>query len=85
MVVFPNGKINIGLNITGKRSDGYHDLSTIYYPLAINDILEIIDNTENSSDEIQVTYSGIKLDEKNNNLCVQAYHLLKKILRICPL
>lgn len=78
MVVFPNGKINIGLNITGKRSDGYHDLSTIYYPLAINDILEIIDNTENSSDEIQVTYSGIKLDEKDNNLCVQAYHLLKK-------
>lgn len=33
MVCFPNCKINLGLFVTGKRSDGYHDLATVFYPL----------------------------------------------------
>jgi len=40
MVVFPNAKINLGLNILRKRSDGYHDLETIFYPLGLKDALE---------------------------------------------
>ena len=43
MVTFPNAKINIGLHITGKRTDGFHDLQTIFYPVGIKDALEIID------------------------------------------
>ncbi len=42
MICFPNAKINLGLNIVSKRSDGYHNLETVFYPLAIKDALEII-------------------------------------------
>jgi 4-diphosphocytidyl-2C-methyl-D-erythritol kinase len=41
MVIFPGSKINIGLNITTKRSDGYHDLESIFFPIPLSDILEI--------------------------------------------
>ncbi|HEX8279441.1 MAG TPA: 4-(cytidine 5'-diphospho)-2-C-methyl-D-erythritol kinase, partial [Segetibacter sp.] len=74
MVQFPNCKINIGLNITRKREDGYHDLETIFYPTGLKDALEIIQSAATS---IQLTglpvpgYSG-------DNLCVKALNLLKK-------
>ena len=41
MLTFPNGKINLGLNITEKRPDGYHNLETVFYPIPIEDALEI--------------------------------------------
>ena len=41
MVVFPNAKINIGLNIVARREDGYHDIETVFYPIDICDIIEI--------------------------------------------
>ena len=78
MLSFPNAKINIGLNILGKRPDGFHDLQTIFYPIKINDIVEIISAPE--GDEA-VTYSqtGIEIDgDVNDNLCIKAYTLLKK-------
>lgn len=42
MILFPNAKINLGLLVTGKRPDGYHDLSTVMIPVGWCDILEII-------------------------------------------
>ena len=41
MVVFPNAKINIGLFVTGKRPDGFHNLETVFYPVGLSDVLEI--------------------------------------------
>ncbi|KAA6306193.1 4-diphosphocytidyl-2-C-methyl-D-erythritol kinase, partial [termite gut metagenome] len=41
MITFPNAKINIGLNITEKRPDGYHNLETIFYPIPLEDALEV--------------------------------------------
>jgi len=41
MVSFPHCKINLGLRILRKREDGYHDLETIFYPLPVEDVLEI--------------------------------------------
>lgn len=32
MITFPNAKINLGLSITEKRPDGYHNLETVFYP-----------------------------------------------------
>ena len=54
MITFPNCKINLGLNIIRKRSDGYHDLETIFYPIALNDILEIIQSKENNPNFFRV-------------------------------
>ncbi|MEJ7589114.1 MAG: hypothetical protein WKI04_16275 [Ferruginibacter sp.] len=42
MIVFPNCKINLGLNITSKRVDGYHNIETVFYPGPLKDALEII-------------------------------------------
>jgi 4-diphosphocytidyl-2-C-methyl-D-erythritol kinase len=77
MVVFPNCKINIGLNILGKREDGYHNLQTIFFPAAVNDVLEIIEY--DGEEDVQFSSSGIHVPGKaENNLCIKAYHLLKK-------
>jgi 4-diphosphocytidyl-2-C-methyl-D-erythritol kinase len=77
MVSFPNCKINIGLNIIGKRADGYHDLETIFYPIQIKDVIEIIE--ADYKNDISFTSTGNIIDVKDdNNLCVKAYHLLKK-------
>ncbi len=46
MIGFPNAKINIGLNVVEKRSDGFHNLETIFYPVDIFDTLEILDSKE---------------------------------------
>jgi 4-diphosphocytidyl-2-C-methyl-D-erythritol kinase len=74
MVTFPLCKINLGLNIAAKRADGYHDLVTCFYPLPWSDILEII-----SSNDITFSHSGISIPgNAADNLCLKAYHLLKK-------
>ena len=50
MITFPNIKINLGLSITEKRPDGYHNLETVFYPVALEDALEI--RTSRSPTEI---------------------------------
>jgi len=79
MIVFPNCKINLGLHIISKRSDGYHDLETIFYPLALADCLEIIENKKPGlSPAFPFSTSGLPIAGKpSTNLCVKAYRLLK--------
>lgn len=78
MVVFPNAKINIGLQILGKRPDGYHDLSTVFYPIHLKDALEIIES-DSTVEEILFTHSGREIaGNSSDNICYKAYHLLKK-------
>ena len=56
MIVFPNAKINIGLRITGKRSDGYHDIETIFYPVSLSDVLEfVVSDQKVNRDLLKVT------------------------------
>lgn len=79
MIVFPNCKINLGLQVIRKRSDGYHDISTAFYPIPLSDSLEII--ADHSLDTpIVFTSSGLPIDGTgvSNNLCVRAFELIKK-------
>jgi 4-diphosphocytidyl-2-C-methyl-D-erythritol kinase len=81
MIVFPNAKINIGLNITERRPDGYHNLETIFYPLMIKDALEAVE-----SSTLSFQSSGIPIPgDEQNNLCLKAYHLLKHDFELPPL
>src|ERR1700759_366320 len=74
MIVFPNAKINIGLNITERRPDGYHNLETVFYPVRINDVLELIE-----SDVLSFEASGLGIPGKvEDTLCIKAWHLQKK-------
>ncbi len=78
MVSFPNAKINIGLNIIGKRDDGFHNLETLFYPIAVKDAVEIVENKKASTDIVfSSTGSSVQVNDADN-LCVKAYHLLKK-------
>lgn len=80
MIIFPNAKINIGLNIIERRPDGYHNLETIFYPVKINDALEVIE-----ADKLSFESSGLDIPgNMDDNLCVKGYHLLKKDYDIPP-
>jgi 4-diphosphocytidyl-2-C-methyl-D-erythritol kinase len=74
MIGFPNAKINIGLNITEKRMDGFHNLETVFFPVGWSDALEFV-----VADEVQFMTSGIPiLGEPESNLVMKAYRLLQK-------
>ncbi len=74
MILFPNCKINLGLHVTNKRPDGFHDLETVFYPLPVNDALEAITHSE-----LQFESSGIPVPgNAADNLCLKAFHLLKQ-------
>ena len=77
MILFPNCKINLGLYITQKRQDGFHNLQTFFYPVPITDALETI-TQENKDAPFEFTLSGAPIDATSDNICVKAYQLLKK-------
>lgn len=75
MLSFANAKINLGLHIVGKRPDGYHDLETIFYPVKLYDVVEIIPLESGPT----VFYSeGIVIPGEGMNLCERAYQLIKQ-------
>ena len=81
MIVFPNAKINIGINITARRSDGYHNIETVFYPLHVYDVLEAL-----PGDELTFHSSGLDIPGRvEDNLCIKGYHLIKKDHNLPPL
>lgn len=77
-VVYPNAKINLGLYITEKRADGYHNLETVFVPVPWCDILEITPQ-KNTHDETTCTITGLAVQGNvEDNLCLKAYRLLKQ-------
>ncbi|MBV7529879.1 4-(cytidine 5'-diphospho)-2-C-methyl-D-erythritol kinase [Chitinophaga sp. sic0106] len=74
MVVFPNCKINLGLYVTNKRPDGFHDLETVFYPVQVQDALEIL-----TAPALQFTSTGIAVPGNSaDNLCIRAFELLQR-------
>lgn len=74
MICFPNGKINLGLRITEKRSDAYHNLDTVFVPLAIHDALEFQEATETS-----FFLSGDPVPgNPNDNFVVKSLNLMRE-------
>lgn len=81
MKVYPNAKINIGLFVTSKRADGYHNLETVFYPIEERDVLEI-EGMEGKG-ECRLECDGFLLDcLPERNLVVQAYELLHADFRL---
>ena len=78
MIQFPNCKINLGLSILEKRGDGFHSLETVFYPVPLNDVLEITAFRGNPNEFVTFTSSGNPIPGSiTSNLCVKAYNLLK--------
>lgn len=80
MILFPNAKINLGLYITKKRPDGFHELETCFAPVPWSDVLEITE-----SEQFVFTSSGLPIDGPiEKNLCYRAYEALRVDHKIPP-
>ncbi len=77
ITLYPNAKVNLGLHITEKRADGYHNLETIFLPVSLVDKLEVaIADPSASGTTLSMGGSFIVEDHSEDNLVVKAYHLL---------
>ncbi len=82
MVVFPNAKINIGLNVTAKRPDGYHEIETIMMPVKWCDSLEVVPSSHKKS---TLTVFGRKVDcPTESNLVMRAYRAMQERYDLPP-
>ena len=77
MIRFACAKINIGLNIKNKRLDGYHEIETVFFPINVNDVVEIVVSME---DKIFLKNYGINIQvDIFENLCYKAWRILKEL------
>ncbi len=81
MIAFPNAKINLGLRVTEKRPDGYHNLISCFYPIGLYDALEIVPARHTT-----FTAAGIPIPEApgDSNLIMKAYQLLARDYPLPP-
>jgi len=85
MLCFPNAKINLGLNITERRPDWFHNIETVFYPIPLSDILEIIRSENPSGPKSELIITGKDIPGgKESNLCTKAYELLDKDFDLPP-
>lgn len=77
MICFPNAKINLGLRVLSKRLDGFHNLSSYFVPIALQDVLEVKVISSTLSKR-SISYSGITFPNQENDLILKAYDLLDK-------
>jgi 4-diphosphocytidyl-2-C-methyl-D-erythritol kinase len=76
MVVFANAKINLGLYVTEKRPDGFHNIESLFLPISLADVLEA---RPRSDQHFDITIDGIPVDgNTSKNLCTKAYELLQQ-------
>ena len=81
MITFPNAKINLGLNIVERRPDGYHNIETVFYPIPLSDVLEIVP----AAGETSLTCHGNPVDcPPEKNLVMKAYRLLQQRYDLPP-
>ena len=82
MVVFPFCKVNIGLSVVERRRDGYHNIESLFYPVDLTDVLEVVESDDGKN---HFVITGLPLDgDPSQNLCVKAYDQLSKEFLIPP-
>ena len=79
MLTFANAKINLGLLVTEKREDGYHNIETIFYPVKLYDVVELTE-----SEEFYFRTEGLEIPTAGQNICEKAYRLLQQDFVVKP-
>ena len=78
MLLLPNCKINLGLQVVRKRPDGYHDLQTVFYPIPLRDNLELRE-LRNSDAPYALQLAGQAIEgNPDDNLIIKVYRQLKE-------
>ncbi len=74
MILFPSAKINLGLWVTAKRNDGFHNIESIFYPIPMHDAIEF-----RESSKFKLNIFGLSVPGKlSENLLVKAWELLHR-------
>ncbi len=82
MIVYPNAKINIGLKVVDKRPDGFHNIETLFCPVGLCDMLEVI---EAADGQFSFSSSGLAIPgNPDDNLCIRAFNLISRDIKIPP-
>lgn len=83
MIAFPPSKINLGLFVCEKRNDGYHNIDSVFYPLPVHDILEIV---LSPTDETKLFIYGLSIEgDVEENLVMKAYRFMQKKYQLAPI
>lgn len=88
MHLFPNAKINIGLNVLEKRTDGYHNIETIFYPIGLKDELYVSKSEFVYARKVDYNlevFGAEVTDNPEKNLIIKALRLLQKDFDIEPI
>jgi len=73
MIQFPHAKINLGLYVVSRRPDGFHNIETVFYPVPLYDVIEIV-----PSEDLSLTVTGLPVPGRpEENLLLRAWQLLK--------
>ena len=83
MITFPPAKINLGLRILNKRSDGYHTLETLFVPIALCDVLEVTPAPKEKKDQLLVREIPLEGDPAQNTV-LRTLDLLRKLVPEIP-
>ena len=86
MICFPNAKINLGLRVTEKRPDGYHNLETVFYPIGLKDAFEVVPHPTGKRYSLEVESfktNDLGMDEEKN-IVTKAFRLLEKQFSLLP-
>lgn len=80
MILFPNAKINLGLQVTSRRPDGYHNLDTVFLPIPLRDSLEVVarPDSDSATDCVLHLLGNTLEGNPDDNLVTKAYRLLKQ-------
>jgi 4-diphosphocytidyl-2-C-methyl-D-erythritol kinase len=85
MITFPNAKINLGLSVVERRSDGYHNLETVFYPIPLCDALEVVPAAKGADSPCTFHSYGNAVEGSDaDNLVVRAYRLLGERYALPP-
>lgn len=85
MIVRPNAKINIGLNIVEKRADGFHNLESLMVPFGLTDELKLTENKRHGAKKFELVIDGLAVDGSlDTNLVSRAYHLINTDYSLPP-
>ena len=77
MILHANCKINLGLDVLRRREDGYHELSTVMFP--VRGLYDVVGVTRTAVPGVRFLSEGLAVDcAPGENICVKAFQLMRE-------